>query len=684
MSTYEPFLFGNDYRALPRSPQTWVIENLLPVGGLLNIFGPPKGGKAAALDTPLLTPDGWRTIADIQPGDSVYGSNGLPITVVAISPTYVDHQCYRITFDDYTSVVVDAGHEWTVRSKSNHLPCTLTTQTLVDRGVTTEKSSRYPRKQWQIDLTQPILFTTAADPLPIDPYVLGAWLGDGTSCDGSITSADPEVIENIQACGYVVAKRPASPYTYGIKGLARQLTDLGVANNKHIPEAYLKAPVDSRKALLAGLLDTDGWAGKGTATFYNTNEILARQVYDLAVQLGCKTTFHNSKRAKLNGVDYGICYEVNIRSPFQLFKLSRKAANFRLNTEQYRTITAIEPVETVPVKCLVVDAQDHLFLIGRNCIPTHNSWVTLQLAAAVSDPGISDWLTFPIHTHGPVCYLQLDTPRTLWSLRLDQTEAAGIDLSRVAFTDSERAPYPFDILGTARDPVSAGWTYLREQVQQIQPVLLIIDTLREIHSGDENASDQMHNVMAALRHATHPTALVLISHSRKENMAVPESQRTNLLDDNRGSNYISGRMDGIVKVTSTRKASQLSYQSRTVERSTLKCHRLPPGLWVADGAQEEPIIRAVLADASLTSLAARAEALAPRLGKTPEACRSLLRRRLRASEGHLADDTDTEPIPVVSSDWEAAIAEVLPGSTGVVAAGGGRPDQRDQENDQRG
>ena len=662
MSTYEPFLFGNDYRNLPRSPQTWVVENLLPVGGLLNVFGPPKGGKAAALDTPLFTPNGWRTIADIQPGDAVYSSQGTPTTVVAISPIYTDHQCYRVTFDDFTSVIVDAGHEWTVRSKSNHLPCTLTTQTLVDRGVTTSQSSRYPRKQWQIDLTQPILFTTASDLLPIDPYVLGAWLGDGTSCDGSITSADPEVIENIQARGYMVSKRPSSPYTYGIKGFARQLITLGVANNKHIPAAYMVASIDARKALLAGLLDTDGWAKRGTAHFYNTNETLARQVYDLAVQLGCKTVFHDTKHAILNGVDYGVCYEVTIRSAFQLFRLSRKANSFRLNTEQYRTITSIEPVETVPVKCLVVDAPDHLFLIGQNCIPTHNSWATLQLAAAVSDPSIHDWLTFPINTHGPVCYLQLDTPRTLWSERLDQTVASGIDISRVAFTDAERAPYPFDILGTVRDPISPGWTYLREQIQQIQPVMLIIDTLREIHSGDENASDQMHNVMASLRHATHPVALCLISHSRKENMAIPESQRTNLLDDNRGSNYISGRMDGIVKVTSSRKGSQLSYQSRTVERSTLKCHRHPPGLWFADMAEDEPIIRAVLSDASLTSLKARAEALAPRLGKTPEACRSLLRRRLIASEAYVTDDAN-EDIPEVSADWLAAIGEAIPGST---------------------
>jgi hypothetical protein len=259
------------------------------------------------------------------------------------------------------------------------------------------------------------------------------------------------------------------------------------------------------------------------------------------------------------------------------------------------------------------------------------SWLAVQLAAAVSNPEVHDWMSFPILTHGPVLYLQIDTPRSLWGLRMDQLDAIGMDLSNVYMADGETVAaadaFPFDIMGTHRDPVSNSWKWLREQVSHIQPILVVIDTLREIHSGDENASDQMHNVIAALRAATFPAAFLLLSHSRKENTTIPMDQRENLLDDNRGSSYISGRMDGIIKATSTTKHSYLTYQSRTVERAKLKCKRHEPGYWFIDESELDTQIRQVISDVTLTSTLAKAEALSTLSGKSLEACRSLIRRR---------------------------------------------------------
>lgn len=254
------------------------------------------------------------------------------------------------------------------------------------------------------------------------------------------------------------------------------------------------------------------------------------------------------------------------------------------------------------------------------------SFLAMQLAAAVSDPSINDWMSFPIRTHGVVLYLQLDTPRSLWGQRMDQFSGLGFDLSNVYVADAEQAPYPFDILGTLRDPVSPSWTYLRDQVIAHKPILVIIDTLREIHSGDENKSDQMHNVMANLISACHPSAVCVISHSRKDNVMAPEGQRENLLDDNRGSNYISGRMDGIIRTVSTTRKTYLSYQSRTIERAILKCRRYAPGLWAVDCSEEDAIVHAILSNPQLTTMHARVDALVERTGKSPDACRSRLRR----------------------------------------------------------
>lgn len=264
------------------------------------------------------------------------------------------------------------------------------------------------------------------------------------------------------------------------------------------------------------------------------------------------------------------------------------------------------------------------------------SYGALQLAVDVSS-GSPDWLTFPIHSHGPVLYVQLDTPRSLWGARLDTIATElGLDDSNVYYADANMAPYPFDILREETILTESGrivkhpcQDWLQRQVEKVHPVLVILDTLREFHRGDENDSGQMVNVMSALVHATTPAALCLISHSRKDNMSVPESERDNLLQDNRGSNYIAGRMDGIMKITPKR----ITYQSRTIDRHYLKCKRTQQGLWAVDASEESAQIRAILADASLTSLTARAEALSAMTGKTLEASRSALRRHLERSGG---------------------------------------------------
>jgi RecA-family ATPase len=247
------------------------------------------------------------------------------------------------------------------------------------------------------------------------------------------------------------------------------------------------------------------------------------------------------------------------------------------------------------------------------------SFAALQLAIAVASEQ-PEWLGFQVALWGPVCYLQLDTPRTLWADRIDQLEAGGIDVSRVHFADTEQAPYPFDILS------EESFVWLKQQIFEIKPVLVVIDTLRELHAGDENDSQQMKNVISALVAATRPSALCLVSHSRKDNMSLPEGQRESLMNDNRGSGYVAGRMDTIMRVSK----KTLTYQGRTIEEKRLKIKRTNLGLWEIDNAELEHMIQSVVQDRSMTSLLQRAERLAELTGRTVGSCRGLLRRRAEA------------------------------------------------------
>jgi hypothetical protein len=213
--------------------------------------------------------------------------------------------------------------------------------------------------------------------LPVDPYVLGCWLGDGHSASAQFYCADSEIIANIESAGFEVRAQAWSRYAWGIIGLRKGLRHLGVLNNKYVPAAYLRAAPKQRLALLQGLMDTDGNNGRnGQVQFTNTNRRLTEAVVELAVSLGHKAVLREG-RATLNGRDCGPKYVVTWTPPDPVFRLSRKLARQRLTghrgVQSVRYVVDVRPVPRRPVRCITVDAPDHLYLASRACIPTHNS-----------------------------------------------------------------------------------------------------------------------------------------------------------------------------------------------------------------------------------------------------------------------------------------------------------------------
>lgn len=234
--------------------------------------------------------------------------------------------------------------------------------------------------------------------LPVPPYTLGAWLGDGHSRAATLTNADVDagIVERIRAEGISARRRSHSArhhvgsYTLGSyigAGIGKRnclhakLRQLGVLGNKHIPLIYLRASAAQRLALLQGLMDTDGTVSKaGQCVFTNTNRRLAREVFHLVATLGMKPTLRAAP-ARLRGRDCGTAYSVSFfayRGEVEPFDLERKRARLRprpasRSLQNTRTIRAVEPVASVPVKCIEVNSPSHLYLAGKSCIPTHNS-----------------------------------------------------------------------------------------------------------------------------------------------------------------------------------------------------------------------------------------------------------------------------------------------------------------------
>lgn len=370
--------------------------------GLMTIVtGAPGMGKALALDTLLPTPDGWTTMRDVATGDQLLDEQGKPCRVVAATPVMWNRPCYRVTFSDWTTVVCDAEHQWLTRSNQarNSANHTRANDRLHDRAVLLRGTDQSHKR------TYPSVVTTAeiaasvrvgpegranhavpvakaldlpARELPIDPYVLGIWLGDGSSHVGAITTADDPVLEHIASAGYTLTKW-SGKYAWGVRGLKQTLRTIGVLGRKHIPSIYARASVLQRRALLHGLMDSDGSITRqGMCEFTSMSEVLAWNVYELVTSLGMKPNMHQG-RAMLRGRDCGTKYRVRFVPVGEVFRLTRKQERVPVtvrDTVNWRYILSCEPEPSGPVRCVQVDSPSSLYLATRAFIPTHNSqWI---------------------------------------------------------------------------------------------------------------------------------------------------------------------------------------------------------------------------------------------------------------------------------------------------------------------
>jgi predicted phage terminase large subunit-like protein len=354
----------------------------------LTVSMPPRFGKALALDTEIPTPDrGFVRMGDLKPGDKVFAGDGSITTVVGVSPVWKDRPVYRVTTNDGYSVVADEAHEWDV-VKDRKRPRWSTVDTAyVHRKTALSGESRALR----IPLQGAVQFSAAE--LPIHPYVLGVWLGDGRTNSAGLCTADDFIFDKVNALepgefteyATVGKTRHWRPGPVGTRSngvsLQARLRALELLGDKHIPDAYMCGSPEQRLQLLQGLIDTDGGVGKnGNVSFYNTNEQLARQVQELVQSLGTKASLCNGP-AMLNGKQFGTCWKVHFFHEHAA-SLPRKAERCRAAARTPERYIRAEPAGTADTVCIEVAHPSHLFLCTRGYIPTHNSETIAYLFVA--------------------------------------------------------------------------------------------------------------------------------------------------------------------------------------------------------------------------------------------------------------------------------------------------------------
>ncbi len=374
-------------------------------------------GKALALDTEVPTPSGWKTMADIDVGDLVFTEFGEPTVVVSTTPPMRRRPCVEVLLSDGTTVICDESHQWVTTSKSDREHGKRVERTRTAGEIADSLMVRGERNH-QIRLAGAAQYPTRE--LPIEPYVLGAWLGDGTSTAAQITCADKNILEEIEMAGYAVAKSRTGRLLYRIGGtghtreassgryvrndsLSSKLRDLGVFGHKHIPDLYLRASIDQRLALLQGLMDTDGYVDKlGRCDLTTVKEGLAAQYHELVASLGFRPTTA-VKRAVLNGIDVGPKYEIQFMADEPVFRLIRKLNRQKLEGRfhRFRSVVSVNPVPSVPVRCIEVSAPSGQFLVTRSYVPTHNSslgrlGLLIHSTAGFIDPGFDGHVTLEL------------------------------------------------------------------------------------------------------------------------------------------------------------------------------------------------------------------------------------------------------------------------------------------------
>lgn len=334
----------------------------------------PRGfAKAQSLDSNILTPKGFIKLKDLSEGDRIIGADGKFKKVLKLHPIE-KMELYKVITRDGRSTLCNLDHLWNVQIPSN-TKNRIVTKTLreIKKNYKNDRfDKRDGRKQTEyryfVPTVKPIEFTEKR--LPIDPYTLGAWLGDGTSECGAFTTEDIEIVSFFP---YKTSKQKAK-LRWTIWGICKELRKLNLLKNKHIPEKYLFASIKQREALLQGLIDTDGYIVKGghIVGFCNKNKQIMDGFVHLVRSLGgtCNVKKQRTRFDKFS--KYKTSFIATARFPNGIVptRLSRKR---NLWKGSFRTRAAIIDIKFEKEglgRCITVEG--NLYLTD-DFLLTHNS-----------------------------------------------------------------------------------------------------------------------------------------------------------------------------------------------------------------------------------------------------------------------------------------------------------------------
>lgn len=317
-------------------------------------------GKALDLDTPIPLFNGqWKTMRELQIGDQIIDDQGKPTKVVQQSPIFKNQKCYKVFFDNQSSVICSEDHLWTFSSE--HFNLNNTTQNTGELKKILDFSLEQLVQVPFIHINKPIHFPKKDFSIP--PYILGVWLG----------------IESLENKKLNLSPQDNQDLTEEMNQYSFSTYHPSFNFGGRIPEEYFSGSIYQRLQLLRGLMDVGGYISDEACEFCRKDKNLIDDIVRLLSSLGIKS----SKRTK---IDSEIHYVVRfLTKHFYVFNLKRKRQEqkkLKVDKDSERLfVVRIDEVQTRETKCIMVDSPSKLFLCGKSLIPTHNSTLAASIIA---------------------------------------------------------------------------------------------------------------------------------------------------------------------------------------------------------------------------------------------------------------------------------------------------------------
>lgn len=365
--------------------------NKIKLHTLTTLYGEPGSGKAEYIGNIIHTPSGIKLFGDLKVGDFVFDRFGKPTKVVGIFPQG-ELDAYEVELTDGRKGVYNDEHLWGILTSRNNISVKSLKQ-LMEKGISKVDTKGNTHSVHSIPTHSWVMYEEK--PIDTDPYVLGAFLANGSLSSEYLTlsTADEFIVRKVaDILGYAYKKNSEKNYSWSFylsEGKKVKTSDINFYGNlgklsheKFIPEEYLVNSKEVRSNLLKGLMDNDGTIGTkhngGKVSYSTSSRGLMKDFTRLVGSLGYCYGVSEDKRN--DNVNYTIIPQVPNSEKKYLFTLPRKldralsVEHNELRKDFKRVgIKAVRPLgKKLPMMCIKVDNEEELYL-SNDFIVTHNT-----------------------------------------------------------------------------------------------------------------------------------------------------------------------------------------------------------------------------------------------------------------------------------------------------------------------